>query len=88
MDEERITTICRGCKRPLIGKPYAYGGTRAYDPVTKEQAKINHYGGFVCSPECDFKVSLDLEQSMPGHGITQKTLSCHAQASYKQNWGM
>lgn len=67
------TATCRGCGRKLIGKPYWAGG-QAYHPETRERAKVNSYGGFVCSYRCDVKAALELEQSMPGHGITQKAL--------------
>ncbi len=44
---EQETAICRGCGKILNGKPYYMGGD-AYDPVTKERARVNFYGGFVC----------------------------------------
>lgn len=83
---ETETDVCRGCRKVLDGKPYFMGG-RAYDPIMREQAKVNHYGGFVCSRECDVRASLALERSMPGHGYDQKYLGCYAAASVKANWG-
>jgi len=76
---------CRGCGKGLVGKPYCMGG-RAYHPETKEPVKINFYGGFVCSEQCDFQASLCLEQSMPGHGAGQTTLHGPALAAHKMNW--
>jgi hypothetical protein len=79
------TAVCRGCGRTLKGRPFCYGGS-AYIPETLEQAKVNWYGGFVCSRECDFKASLALERDMPGHGIQQTTLGQSARASLERNW--
>lgn len=76
---------CRGCGMVLVGKPYFKGGD-AYHPRTKERCPVNHYGGFVCSPECDYKSSLRLEQEMPGHSASDRTLGCYAQASLDKNW--
>lgn len=77
---------CRGCGRDLQGRDYAFGSV-AHIPETAERAKINHYGGFVCSPRCDYKASLDLEQTMPGHNAQQTKIGCFAQESYNRNWG-
>jgi hypothetical protein len=30
-----------------------------------ERAKVNFYGGYVCSDICDKRASYDLEESMP-----------------------
>lgn len=76
---------CRWCKRKLRGKPYYMGGS-AFIPETGEQAKVNHYGGFVCSQRCDYNASLDLEQSMPGHDWRQKTLGTFAAQAHRKNW--
>lgn len=76
---------CRGCGRRLDGHPY-HTGRSAYVPETGERAKANHYGGWTCSRECDFNSSLRLEQSMPGHGSGQQSLSCYAQMSLVSNW--
>lgn len=84
MSEQTVAT-CRGCNRELSGKPYYMGGS-AYDPKTRERCKVNFYGGFVCSRECDYKASRDLEQTMPGHTGRSQTLSCHAQRSLNNNW--
>jgi hypothetical protein len=78
--------ICRGCGRQLDGSPY-HTGKPAYVPETGERAKANHYGGWVCSRQCDFNSSLRLEQSMPGHGDGQRSLGCYAQQSLNNNWG-
>ena len=60
------TAKCSGCGLLLRGKPYRFGG-RAYHPLTGEWCPPNHYGGYVCSPLCDIRVSLEVERSMPGH---------------------
>lgn len=73
-------------RRKLDGKPYYVGGS-AYHPETKKLCKINHYGGFVCSRQCDERASLELEDSMPGHGYNPKrTLGCYARESLRRNW--
>lgn len=78
--------VCRGCGRVLIGKPYWAGGS-AYLPGPKmEPARVNHYGGFVCSRACDFNASLELERDMPGHGSGQTRLCQSAAASLERNW--
>jgi len=79
------TAVCRGCRKVLRGKSY-HMGWPAYDPRTGERCKVNFYGGFVCSEACDRRVSLELEQTMPGHGYTQTRLSPYAAESLKQNW--
>lgn len=86
VDSPSETAECRGCGQPLRGRPYCYGGN-AYHPRTGEQAKVNHYGGFVCSRECDYRASLRLEQTMPGHGHGQARLGCFSAASLARNWG-
>jgi len=82
---ETEVATCRWCRIPLRGRPYCYGG-RAYHPRTGEECRVNYYGGFVCSRSCDFKASLELEQTMPGHGYEQKTLGRDAADSLKRNW--
>lgn len=77
---------CRYCKKELVGKSYHTGNMYAYDPKTREPAKINYYGGFVCSLQCDFNASLELERSMPGHGSGQKTLGCGSGPHHINNW--
>lgn len=78
------TARCRHCARPLRGKPYYMGGP-AFHPISKEQCKVNYYGGFVCSESCDLRASLELESSMPGAGST-KRLSSSASSHHKNNW--
>lgn len=75
--------ICRYCKKTLNGKPYYMGGN-AYDPVTNKRCKVNFYGGFVCSEQCDKNASLELERTMPGH--SQSYLSSFSYAHFKKNW--
>jgi hypothetical protein len=74
--------VCRGCGLVLRGKPYFMGGD-AYHPRTKRRCPSNHFGGFVCSPQCDWRASLEQEQSMPGHGVTQRSPSTQ---SLIQEW--
>ena len=81
-DDEEVAE-CRGCRKVLRGKPY-YRGGNAYDIQTGKEAKKCHYGGFVCSRECDFRACLELERSMPGHDYRQNTLGCHARESMKK----
>lgn len=73
---------CRYCGKELYQVDQVY----AYDPETRESAKINFYGGFVCSQQCDFNASLELERSMPGHGYSQKKLGCFSSEHYRNNW--
>ena len=84
-EQQDSVATCRWCRRELNGKPYYMGGS-AFDPKTNERCKINFYGGSVCSRECDFKASLALEQTMPGHSGREQTISCHAQNSLANNW--
>lgn len=79
------TAVCRGCGKPLDGKPYRYGG-RAFNPDTREQCPVNFYGGYVCSFDCDRRASLDLERTMPGHSYNETTLSSQADQSLERNW--
>jgi hypothetical protein len=83
MSEE--VAVCRGCGGVLKGSPYANGGY-AYHPVTGDQCKSNFYGGWVCSRNCDFRASLELERTMPGHSGDQQRLGCFAQEALSRNW--
>jgi hypothetical protein len=84
MNDEKA--ICRWCKRELRGKPYYMGG-QAYHPDTGEQCKVNYYGGFVCSEHCDYRSSLELEESMPGHqGQKSLSLGSESYKAVKRNW--
>lgn len=82
MGEE--TAVCRGCGLALKGKPYGAGGI-AFHPVTNEQCPVNHFGGFVCSPECDYNASIRMLSSMPGAGPATQ-LDCYCRESYRKNW--
>lgn len=75
---------CRGCGRVLRGKPYYMGGD-AYIPETGQLAKVNHYGGFVCSPGCDYRASVRQHDSMPGCGGATRP-DCYAMAHIRRNW--
>lgn len=80
---------CRHCSKVLIGRNYCFGGV-AYIPDAHgrpgKRAPINYYGGYVCSEQCDRATSLELEQSMPGHGRSQKRLGSDAERRVNSNW--
>lgn len=76
---------CRGCRRKLRGKPYYLGGS-AYIPGTGEKAKINHYGGYVCSRQCDVRVCVDMASGFP-HAGPATSPGCYAKKSIERNWG-
>lgn len=82
MHNSDTQAVCRGCGRVLRGKPYFMGGF-AYHPITGKRCPANFFGGFVCSEQCDRKASLEQEQSMPGHGTTQRYPS---QESLYKGW--
>ena len=75
---------CRGCRRVLEGKPYYLGG-RAYMPETGEEAKVNFYGGFVCSESCDRRTCIEMESNFPGAGIATRPGQLSG-AKIKSNW--
>lgn len=77
--------VCRGCGKRLNGKPFWAGGF-AYDPQTKKEAKTCFYGGYVCSKSCDYKASLELEQTMPGHGYEQKRVIPSTASAIERKW--
>jgi len=79
------TTTCRGCGKTLNGDGSQMNSVS--DPDTRKDAKWNHYGGWVCSKQCDYNSSLELERSMPGH-MGQKNLSINSPAylSVERNW--
>lgn len=80
---------CRGCGRVLLGRNYCFGGA-AFIPDANgrpgRQAPVNYYGGYVCSRDCDYRSALELEQSMPGHGFSQKHIDGPALQRVKANW--
>lgn len=77
--------ICRGCGMALDGSPY-YTGKSAFHPRTKEQAKANYYGGWVCCESCDYRACLEQESSFPGAGKAT-FLSLGAKQRIRNNWG-
>jgi hypothetical protein len=85
MDNIKKQAKCRGCGKSLRGDDYMYGG-RAFDPDNNEQCKINYYGGFVCSRSCDYRASLELERSMPGHSYSDTGLGCFSSIHLDRNW--
>lgn len=76
---------CRGCGMNLVGRPYEMGGTATH-PTTGRPCPVNYYGGFVCSEVCDYRACLELEQSMPGHGIRQTRVGVLASNHTRKNW--
>jgi hypothetical protein len=63
---------CRGCGRTLLGSPY-HTGKPAYTPENPMlPVPANHYGGHVCSRQCDERAVLELESSMPGAGKAKR----------------
>ena len=85
MHDSDVKAVCRGCGRELIGKPYSQGGS-AYIPRSMKSAKVCHYGGYVCSRECDYRACLEQERSMPGHDHTQSTVGVYARLAIENNW--
>lgn len=79
--------VCRGCGKVLRGEPF-YKGGQAFLPIPGRsiRALTNFYGGFVCSRECDWRAALDLEQTMPGHGYTQRTPICYPPGYLDRKW--
>lgn len=84
MNDAPEVATCRGCRRVLNGKPYYMGGS-AYHPDTGERCPANHFGGFVCSEQCDRRVCLDMLSSMPGAGPA-KQLDGPCAESVARNW--
>lgn len=82
MNQEQA--VCRGCGRALRGKPYRFGGD-AFIPETGERARINHYGGYVCSRDCDVRSSLEQLRSMPGCS-TAREPDRFARETIRANW--
>jgi hypothetical protein len=72
---------CRGCNIELRGKPYHLGYSYVSHPVTKKQVKVSFYGDYVCSFDCDYRVLLDMQNSMPG-GMVSHLVN----REYLQNW--
>lgn len=75
---------CRGCRKPLRKSD---SGGYCYDQKTGKEAIWGHYGGWACSRDCEFRASLELERSMPGHNATQTRLSCYAAEALRKHWG-
>lgn len=80
------TAECRHCRAPLNGKPYHLGGVAYLPHPSGRRAPVNYYGGYVCSRRCDVRASLELEQSMPGHGFSQREPSREAMRRIESNW--
>jgi len=84
MNHSETKAVCRGCGLELKGGPYHKGG-QAHHPRTGKQCPVNHYGGFVCSRECDWRASVEQVASMPGCG-SAKLPDCYAAERIKRNW--
>ena len=82
--DTKETARCRGCHMKLAGTPYHKGGD-AYIPHTMERAPINHFGGYVCSYQCDVKVCLEMLSSMPGAGKA-RSLDSACREKVERNW--
>ena len=80
----REKATCRHCGKSLIGDAYQYGG-HAHHPDKGGQVKTCHYGGFVCSVDCDYSTTLKLEGSMPGHN-GQVALDFGMRESIRKKW--
>ena len=75
---------CRGCGRPLNGAAFHTGKP---PPILEdgEKARRCHYGGWVCSRECDVAACLRLEGGQPGtRDLTE--ISTQAAQSVARNW--
>lgn len=69
----------------LRGEPY-YKGRPAFHPRTGDQVKVCHYGGFVCSRECDWRACVQQHASMPGCAGAARP-DTFAMARIRANWG-
>lgn len=80
--------VCRGCGKHLTGDPYWKGGRASVwiNGRYSHTAKANYFGGWVCSRSCDYRASLELEQSMPGHGYSQRQPGREAMERINSNW--
>lgn len=72
---------CRHC-----GKALKRTTSGACNPDTGEEARQNHYGGWVCSRRCDYNECLDMTSSVPGAGGATRP-SVYAQKQIDNNWG-
>jgi hypothetical protein len=79
MSDYKKPASCRGCGKQMKGDDYMYVNNI-------HNHKINHYGGYVCSYNCDKMSSLELESSMPGHVPGYPILGCFAEKSLYNNW--
>lgn len=82
--DDHCGAFCRGCGRRLDGNSYERGGL-AYIPENGEPAKVNFYGGWVCSESCDRRASLEMESSFPGAGKA-RSLQSGSERHVRTNW--
>ncbi len=73
---------CRGCGRVLR---LSLDGYRAYVETSYSEAKQCHYGGFVCSRQCDWNACVSMESSMPGAGPATRPGS-GSMNQIRRNW--
>lgn len=84
MYHHETKAVCRGCGLELKGEAYHRGGSASH-PVTGKRCLTNHFGGYVCSEQCDRKVHLGLEESMPGHA-GQRSLDRRTSQQIAEKW--
>jgi len=73
---------CRNCGEKIS----VYKNQSAKVDHSKEDAKWNQYGGWVCSRSCDYNACVTMESSFPGAGVT-KTPGQSSMRKIKENWG-
>lgn len=71
---------CRGCRRELEGHPY-YTGKPAYLPETGVRVLSHHFGGWVCSAQCERRVFED----MKGQGVWGSDIAIMMAAAYDRH---
>lgn len=78
---------CRYCGRTIHAQGHQdYYTAHWFDHQNKSQrAAVNHFGGYVCSRECDVRACLQMLSSMPGAGPA-KSLDSYCNKSVNDNW--
>lgn len=82
MSDLPTAATCRGCRRELRGSPFHAGGT-AYHPETGKPVLAQHFGGWVCSAECDRKVFREMK-AQNVWGTTEEQLMASADRRHSQ----
>jgi hypothetical protein len=83
---EKESAVCRGCGTKLIGNPYYMGGNAYLPNKAMDQARVNFYGGFVCSRGCDIKAARELEGTMPGCRDVRWPMAYQDRAAFERKW--